>query len=218
MNRKRRLSTHVLFSLQGVVVPALAMVAAMSAYPSAVVAAPSVGAPAPAFSATDSNGIDHALADYSGRVVVLEWTNHDCPYVGKHYGAGNMQALQKQATADGIVWLSVISSAPGTQGHVSGAEANRLTTSRDAAPTAVLLDPEGTIGRAYDARTTPHMYVIDADGTLVYMGGIDDRPTTDPADLDGATNYVSAALADLAAGREVAVKTSRPYGCSVKYK
>lgn len=216
--RKIRLSSGILSWLTCVLVLAVAVGLAAAAGPSAAMAAPTVGAPAPAFSATDSNGNDHALADYRGRVVVLEWTNHDCPYVGKHYGAGNMQALQKRATADGIVWLSVISSAPGTQGHVSGAEANGLTESRGAAPTAILLDPDGTIGRAYDARTTPHMYVVDADGTLVYMGGIDDRPTTRQADIAGATSYVTAALSDLAAGRDVQVPTSRPYGCSIKYK
>ncbi|MBK8908565.1 MAG: thioredoxin family protein [Rhodospirillales bacterium] len=216
--RKTRLSSGLLARRTCVLVLAVAVGLATAAGPSAARAVPTVGAPAPAFSATDSNGNDHALADYRGRVVVLEWTNHDCPYVGKHYGAGNMQALQKRATADGIVWLSVISSAPGTQGHVSGVEANRLTESRGAAPTAILLDPDGTVGRAYDARTTPHMYVVDADGTLVYMGGIDDRPTTRQADIPGATNYVTTALSDLAADRDVQVPTSRPYGCSVKYK
>lgn len=216
MISKSRCSTLVFSGLRRVVVLAIGLAVLAAAGPGA--AAPMVGSPAPAFAATDSSGVKHALADYRGRVVVLEWTNHDCPYVGKHYGAGNMQRLQKQATAEGVVWLSVISSAPGKQGHVSGAEANRLTASRGAAPTAVLLDPEGTIGRAYDARTTPHMYVIDTEGTLVYMGGIDDRPTSDPADIAGATNYVHAALADLAAGREVQVRTSRPYGCSVKYE
>lgn len=215
--RKIRLSSGILPWLTCVLVLAVAVGLAAAAGLSAAMA-PTVGAPAPAFSATDSNGDDHALADYRGRVVVLEWTNHDCPYVGKHYGAGNMQALQKRATADGIVWLSVISSAPGTQGHVSGVEANRLTESRGAAPTAILLDPDGTVGRAYDARTTPHMYVVDADGTLVYMGGIDDRPTTRQADIAGATNYATAAISDLAAGRDVQVPSSRPYGCSVKYK
>ena len=149
--------------------------------------------------------------------MVLEWTNHGCPFVQKHYGTGNMQALQRDAADKGIVWLSVISSAPGLQGYVEGKEANRLSRERDAVPTAVLLDPKGKVGRSYDARTTPHMYVIDAAGTLVYMGGIDDRPTANWADVDGATNYVRAALDDVAAGRPVATPTARPYGCSVKY-
>lgn len=181
-------------------------------------AAAEVGAPAPAFTAVDSNGRTHALADFRGKTVVLEWTNHDCPFVIKHYGTGNMQALQREATASGIVWLAVISSAPGEQGHVSGSEANAIAQSREAAPTAILLDPDGTIGRAYGARTTPHMYIIDPAGTLMYMGGIDDRPTADRADIIGAKNFVRAALGDLAAGRPVGTPTSRPYGCSVKYK
>ena len=184
---------------------------------STALAAPSIGQPAPAFTGVDTNGDTHALSDFKGKTVVLEWTNHDCPYVVKHYGANNMQALQKQAAEDGVVWLTVISSAPGKQGHVTPAEANRIAEERGAAPTAILLDPEGTIGRAYDARTTPHMYVIDGDGKLVFMGGIDDRPTADRADVEGANNYVVAALTDVAAGTAVQTPTSRPYGCSIKY-
>lgn len=179
-------------------------------------AAPTVGEPAPAFTGTDTAGESHSLADYRGKVVVLEWTNHQCPYTVKHYRSGNMQALQREATGDGVVWLSVISSAPGKQGFVTSAQADELTTSRGAAPTAVLLDPEGAIGHAYDAKTTPHMYVIDPQGTLVYAGGIDDQPSAygDPAD---ATNYVRLALADLQAGRPVQTGSARPYGCTVKY-
>ncbi|MBK1722573.1 thioredoxin family protein [Thiocystis violacea] len=180
-------------------------------------AEPVIGAPAPAFKGTDSAGQSWSLDDLKGKTVVLEWTNHDCPYVRKHYESGNMQALQREATGSGAVWLSVISSAPGKQGQVSPAEADALTKRRDAAPSAVLLDPDGTIGRAYGAKTTPHMYVIDGSGTLVYMGGIDDRPTTDPADIEGSTNYVRAALADLSAGKPVSQSATRPYGCSVKY-
>ena len=178
---------------------------------------PEIGKPAPLFSATDSNGKTHNLADYRGKIVVLEWTNHDCPYVRKHYGAGNMQALQNDAREADIVWLTVISSAPGKQGYVDPAEANKLTASRNAAPHAVLLEPDGAIGKAYGARTTPHMYIIDAEGVLRYKGGIDDKPTSDPADIDGAENYVRAALADLASGSAVRTPVSRPYGCSVKY-
>ena len=178
---------------------------------------PEVDKPAPLFSATDSNGKTHNLADYRGKIVVLEWTNHDCPYVRKHYGAGNMQALQNDAREADIVWLTVISSAPGKQGYVDPAEANKLTASRNAAPHAVLLEPDGAIGKAYGARTTPHMYIIDAQGVLRYKGGIDDKPTSDPADIDGAENYVRAALADLASGSAVRTPVSRPYGCSVKY-
>jgi len=183
----------------------------------AALATPEVDAPAPAFTGVDTAGKTWALEDLAGQPVILEWTNHDCPYVKKHYGAGNMQTLQREATDAGYVWLSVISSAPGTQGHVSAAEADALTAERDAAPTAVLLDTEGTIGRAYGARTTPHMYVIDEAGTLVYMGGIDDRATTDPADIPAATNYVRLAMSELEAGQPISRPVTRPYGCSVKY-
>lgn len=179
--------------------------------------APELGQPAPAFAGVDSYGKPHALADYRGKVVVLEWTNDGCPYVGKHYGTGNMQALQKEAAAEGVVWLSVISSAPGTQGHVSPDKANQLTETRDAAPAAVLLDPEGEIGRLYAAKVTPHMYVIDAEGRLVYMGGIDDRPTARYEDVEGANNYVRAALDDVLAGKAVRTPYARAYGCTVKY-
>lgn len=179
--------------------------------------APQVGREAPGFAGTDSDGKTFALADYRGKTVILEWTNHDCPFVARHYGLGNMQALQKEATADGVVWLSVISSAPGEQGYVTGKEANRLTRSRGAAPTRVVLDPDGTIGRRYGAVTTPHMYVIDPSGTLAYMGGIDDDPTA-WGDLKPDTrNFVRLALADLKAGRDVGQPVTRPYGCSVKY-
>lgn len=180
-------------------------------------AAPKVGEPAPDFAARDAAGVERSLAEFRGRTVVLEWTNHQCPYVRKHYDSGNMQSLQKQATADGVVWLSIVSSPPGAQGHVTAAEADRLTQSRGAAPSAVLLDPEGKVGRVYDARVTPHMFVIDPEGVLRYAGGIDDKPTANPASLEGARNYVQAALADLGAGREVATATSRPYGCTIKY-
>ena len=176
-----------------------------------------VGQPAPAFAIADTAGKTWNLAELKGKTVILEWTNDGCPYVRKHYGGGNMQALQREATAAGDVWLTVISSAPGNQGHVTAAAADRLTAERKAAPSAVLLDPQGTMGRAYGAKTTPHLFIIDAAGTLVYMGAIDDRPSTDPADIPGARNYVRAALADLDAGRPLADPVTRPYGCSVKY-
>ncbi len=180
-------------------------------------ATPQIGQPAPEFKAVDSHGKTHNLSDFKGSIVVLEWTNHDCPFVQKHYSSGNMQALQKEATANQVVWLSVISSAPGKQGHVSATEANELTTARNAAPTAVLLDPEGTVGKLYGARTTPHMYVIDKEGILVYMGGIDDIPSADPSDIPKSTNYVRAALKAMNEGKPIEVASSRPYGCSVKY-
>ena len=181
------------------------------------IAAPRAGEPAPDFTGVDTQGKTHRLADYRGKTVVLEWTNHDCPYVRKHYGAGNLQEQQREAAAQGVIWLSVISSAPGQQGHVSPAEADELTRSRKAAPHAVLLDPEGRIGRAYEAKTTPHMYIIDEAGKLVYMGGIDSLATADPADIPKATQYVRVALKERAAGQPISAPVTRPYGCSVKY-
>jgi hypothetical protein len=149
--------------------------------------------------------------------VVLEWTSHECPYVGKHYRGNNMQALQKKWTGQGVVWLSVISSAPGQPGYVSPQQANKLTADRDAAPTAVLFDPTGKVGHAYGARTTPHMYVINGEGVLVYKGGIDDQPTARLQDLKGARNFVDQALSENSQGKPVSVTTSRAYGCSIKY-
>ncbi len=180
-------------------------------------AAPEVGKPAPDFSAVDSNGKTVKLSGLRGKIVVLEWTNDGCPYVKKHYGSGNMQNLQKDASAKGAVWLTIISSAPGKQGYVDGAAANELTKSRGASPAAVLLDPEGAIGHLYDARTTPHMFIVNKDGTLVYMGGIDDKPTSNPDDIQSAKNYVRVALDEVMAGKPVAEAVTRPYGCSVKY-
>jgi AhpC/TSA family len=176
-----------------------------------------LGAPAPNFTLSDSNGNSVSLADFKGKTVVLEWSNHECPYVRKHYGGNNMQGLQKKWTAQGVVWLTLISSQPGAQGFVHGLEANKLTEERGAAPSAVLLDPKGGVGRSYGAQVTPHMYVITADGVLVYMGGIDDKPTTRLEDLKTAKNFVDAALSEVAAGKTITVKTSRPYGCTIKY-
>jgi hypothetical protein len=175
------------------------------------------GQPAPAFTATDSKGAQHTLARYRGKTVVLEWTNHECPYTAKHYATGNMQALQTAATGSGVIWLTVVSSRPGEQGYVEPTQADRLTISRSARPTAVLLDPGGQLGRLYAASTTPHMFIIDGAGTLAYMGAIDDRPTASHASVKGARNYVREALDALATGRPVAVASTRPYGCSVKY-
>jgi peroxiredoxin len=180
-------------------------------------AAARVGEPAPDFAGVDTQGKTHRLTDYRGKTVVLEWTNHDCPYVRKHYGAGNMQNQQREAAAQGVVWLSVISSAPGKQGHVSPAEADALTQSRNAAPLAVILDPEGRMGRAYGAKTTPHLYIIDEAGALVYRGGIDSIATADPDDIPQATQYVRVALQERAAGASISAAVTRPYGCSVKY-
>lgn len=177
-----------------------------------------VDKPAPDFSCNDSNGIEHRLSSYKGKIVVLEWLNHDCPFVKKHYGSGNMQKLQKIYTGKDVVWLSVISSAPGKQGFCTPDKANDLTRAKNAHPTGVLLDPLGTVGKKYGAKTTPHMFIINKEGILVYNGGIDNKRSTDPKDVDRATNYVAKALNELLAGEDVSTKTSAPYGCSVKYK
>lgn len=195
-----------------------AAAAASSLVPGLALAAPKIGAPAPAFTAVDSDGKSRRLAEFAGKTVVLEWTNHDCPYVVKHYGSGNMQALQKATTAQGIVWLTVVSSMPDSQGYVTAPQANELTRKRGAAPSAVLLDPDGIVGRAYDARVTPHMYLIDPKGTLVYMGGIDSIRSTNVDDIPRAVPYVKNALAELAAGKPIANAVTPAYGCTVKYK
>jgi peroxiredoxin len=176
------------------------------------------GSQAPDFKGTDSNGVSHSLSQYRGKYVVLEWANQGCPYDQKHYLSGNMEALQRQWTDKGVVWLSVLSSAPGEQGNVSPAEENQYLKKMKAAPTAALLDPEGKIGRLYEAKTTPHMFVIDPKGKLIYQGAIDDKPTTNHADIKTAHNYLNDALDSAMAGKAVPVAATRPYGCSVKYK
>jgi AhpC/TSA family len=176
-----------------------------------------VGEPAPNFTATDSNGKVHRLSDFAGKFVVLEWTNQGCPYTQKQYNSGNMQRLQLEWTGRGVVWMTVVSSAPGKQGYVTGAEENEYLKKVNASPSAVLLDPTGAIGHLYDAKTTPHMYVIDPKGILIYDGAIDDKPTTDLADVKDAKNYVSLALNEAMGGKPVSNPTTRPYGCSVKY-
>lgn len=196
---------------------AFPMYVAAAALATPALAQPTIGQPAPAFQAKDADGRTRSLSEFKGRTVVLEWTNEGCPYVQKHYNSGNMQRLQKQAVKDGAVWLTVISSAPEMQGHLTGPQAKAWKAKAGAASTAVLLDPTGVVGRAYEAKTTPHMFIVDKAGTLVYMGGIDDKPSSDPASLKGARNYVSAALADVKAGRAVAQPATRSYGCSVKY-
>jgi len=176
-----------------------------------------VGEPAPGFTAVDSNGKTQKLSDYKGKYVVLEWHNQGCPYTKKHYESGNMQHLQKEWTAKGVVWFTVISSAPGTQGFVTPSQENDYLKQTSAVPTAVLMDPEGTLGKLYDAKTTPHMYIIDPQGTLVYNGAIDDKPTSDQADIKTSKNYVSAALSEALAGKPITDAATRPYGCTVKY-
>ena len=176
-----------------------------------------VGEPAPTFTATDSNGNTQRLSDYKGKFVVLEWHNQGCPYTKKHYESGNMQRLQKEWTGKGVVWFTVISSAPGKQGYVTAAQENDYAKRMNASPTAVLMDPQGALGHLYGAKTTPHMYIIDPGGNLIYNGAIDDHPTPDQADIGGSKNYVSAALQEALSGKPVATSSTTPYGCSVKY-
>jgi hypothetical protein len=177
-----------------------------------------IGEPAPDFTATDSKGDSIHLKDYRGKTVVLEWTNADCPYTRKHYTSGNMQSTQGLAHQQGIVWLTVVSSAPGKQGYVNGPEADALTSSRKAAPTAVVLDPAGAVGRLYAAKTTPHMFVIDKNGALQYMGGMDSLATTDESDIARAEPYLKEAMLAVAQGNPAPHPVTKPYGCSVKYK
>ena len=177
-----------------------------------------VGAPAPAFTSTDSRGQTQSLSQYNGKYVVLEWHNQGCPYTRKHYVSGNMQNLQKEWTAKGVVWFTVISSAPGQQGYVTPAEENAYLEKMHAAPTAVLMDPEGKVGHSYNAKTTPQMVVINPEGLVIYDGAIDNKATPDADDIRGADNYVTDALTAAMAGKPVATPFTRPYGCSVKYR
>ena len=180
-------------------------------------AAPQIGQRAPDFTTQDSQGNSVSLSQYRGKTVVLEWTNADCPYTRKHYTSGNMQAAQALARDGGIVWLSVVSSAPGKQGYVNGPAADELTQSRKAAPTAVLLDPSGNVGKLYGAKTTPHMYVIDRQGQLRYMGGIDSIATADPSDIAKAEPYLKEAMLAIDKGDKPPHAVTKPYGCSIKY-
>ncbi|MCA1930974.1 redoxin domain-containing protein [Rheinheimera sp.] len=185
-------------------------------FASSLFATPQVGQAAPAFTLMDSKGQSHSLADFAGKTVVLEWSNHECPFVVKHY-SGNMQSLQKQFGTEEVVWLTLISSAPGKQGHISAAKADELTSSRNAMPDAVLFDETGVTGKAYDAKTTPHMYVIDKKGVLQYMGGIDSIPSAKVDDIAKATPYFSDALTAVLAGNPASPAVTKPYGCSIKY-
>jgi peroxiredoxin len=205
----KRLLTAFLVALAG---------AALSAARPMADTPPKVGQPAPAFSAVDDHGATRSLAEFRGKFVVLEWHNNGCPYVQKHYNSGNMQKLQKAWTDKGVVWLSIISSAPGTQGYVTPEQSQAFVKQSNASPTAVLLDPTGVVGHTYAATNTPQMFVIDPKGVLLYSGAIDDRPTANPASLEGATNYVDNALTEALAGKPVTTPVSVPYGCTVKYR
>jgi peroxiredoxin len=191
--------------------PALTLCAATIAY------ALPPGSQAPNFTGTDSNGQTQTLSQYRGKYVVLEWANKGCPYEQKQYNSGNMEKLQREWTAKGVVWLSVISSAPGQQGYVTPPEEQAYLTRMHAAPKAVILDPSGAIGRLYQAKTTPHMFVIDPAGKLIYQGAIDDQPTPDPESIAKAHNYVSEALNAAMQGKPVPTAMTHSYGCSVKY-
>ena len=195
-------------------VVALLLVCGVSAPAWAKVA---VGEPAPDFRLTDSNGKTQTLSQYKGKVVVLEWNNPECPFVAKHYGSSNMQKQQAEATAAGAIWLTINSGAPGKQGNLDAAGANAYIAKVGGKQTAYLFDPAGTAGHLYGARTTPHIYIIDAQGVLRYMGGIDSIASTDKEDLAKATQFVPQVLTELKAGKAVSVTTSQPYGCSVKY-
>jgi peroxiredoxin len=184
----------------------------------AVALAARIGEPAPGFTAVDSTGKNQSLSAYKGKFVVLEWHNQGCAYSRKHYESGNMQRLQKEWTAKGVVWFTVISSAPGTQGYMTPTQENEYLKQVNAAPTAVLIDPAGTLARLYAAKTAPQMFIIDPNGVLIYNGAIDDHATSDAADIASSKNYVANALMEALSGKPVTDPATQPYGCSLKYK
>ena len=183
----------------------------------ALQAAVETGKSAPEFTLPDSTGTEHNLSDFKGKYVVLEWTNHKCPFVKKFYSNGDMQAMQKEMTEKGVIWLQVLSSAEGNQGYLEAAEAEKIRKDQGVHSTALLLDPKGVVGRKYDARTTPHMFLINPEGLLVYQGAIDSVKSMNPDDVATATNYVKSAYENSIAGKAVDPATTTPYGCSVKY-
>ncbi|QYY36144.1 thioredoxin family protein [Ruficoccus sp. ZRK36] len=180
-------------------------------------AAPKPGDAAPDFSLQGADGKTYTLSDFKGQFVILEWLNHGCPYVKKHYGTGNMQATQAKQTGDGAVWLSIVSSAPGTQGYETPADAQKTAKQMESKATAVLLDPTGKVGKEYGAKRTPEIFIINPEGEIVYHGAIDNVRSTNPADIKTATNYVNAAMAEATAGEPVSQASTQPYGCGVKY-
>jgi peroxiredoxin len=180
--------------------------------------APPVGSAGPDFSLTDAKGNTHSLSQYKGKTVVLEWFNPECPFVKKHYGSGNMQKLQQEYTGKGVVWLTIDSNAPGTEGNLTAEQAEKILTAWKTHQTALLLDPEGKAGRAYGAKNTPNMVIINPEGKIAYEGAIDSKATPNPADIPNSTNYVKAALDESLTGKPVTTSQTKPYGCSVKYK
>ena len=196
----------------------IALVSGLAATALFAADSPAVGTTAPDFSVTDSKGKTQTVSQYKGKYVVLEWFNPDCPFVKKHYGSGNMQKLQEEFTGKGVVWLSIDSSAPGLEGHLTPEQANQKLTELKTKQTALLLDPDGKAGRTYGAKNTPHMFVINPEGKIIYEGAIDSKATPNPADIASSTNYVKVALDESLGGKTVTTPSSRPYGCSVKYK
>jgi len=195
-----------------------ALFLAALAAPLAAADGPVTGKTAPAFQLTDVEGKNRSLSENKGQWVVLEWVNHGCPFVRKHYDGGNMQALQKEFTSRGVRWLSICSSAEGKQGHLSPAEWRETIKTKGSAATAVLLDPSGAVGRLYSARTTPHMFIVDPKGVLVYQGAIDDTPSANSSDIPNSQNYIREALNLGLSGKSIEITDTKPYGCSVKYK
>lgn len=195
----------------------LACLSAAMLGPTLTWAAADINQPAPGFTALSASGQQVRLSDFKGKTVVLEWTNHDCPFVVKHYESGNIPKLQKEAAAKGLVWLQVISSAPGEQGHVDGATAAKVNGYRNATPAGTILDADGKVGKLYGAQTTPHIFIIDAQGTLVYKGGIDSIASSRQQDIEKAEPYVANAIKAISSGQKIAQAVTRPYGCSVKY-
>lgn len=187
-------------------------------FAASLLGAATIGQPAPGFTLTDNNGVSHNLSDFKGKTVVLEWVNPECPFVVKHYEkSGNIPATQKMATDDGVIWLLINSAATGKQGDFDVAQVKTWSEKNKVAATAYLRDSDGKVGKAYEARTTPHIFVINAEGTLVYKGGIDDKPTANAKDIEGAENFAKSALLALKAGQPIAKSSTQPYGCSVKY-
>lgn len=178
---------------------------------------PVVTETAPNFSLTDTNGVLVELNQFKGKPVILEWTNHLCPFVEKHYKSNKMQSLQQKYANDGVVWLTIISSAEGKQGYVSAEQANELTSERNASPTHILLDKDGKVGKLFGAETTPHIFIVDSDSKLIYKGAIDDIRSTDVADIEKAVNYVDQVMSELDAGQPISVQETKAYGCSIKY-
>lgn len=203
-------STKLIFGLCAGFLLSFAMIADAKAYAQ-------LDKPAPNFTLKDQNGQNHSLSDFKGKYVVLEWFNDQCPFVKKHYGSNNMQNLQEEYTKKGVIWLTINSSAPGKQGHLNSDAAKEIIQKRKANMTALLLDGDGRVGNLYGAKTTPHMYVINPEGVLIYRGAIDNQPTADPADIPSSTNYVRSILDAALSGQKVKSMSTKPYGCSVKY-